>query len=67
MLSGKPNPNDPPTHQHKCDGCGFIWEHETDCINNTKGHTCRECGQQQWQWYTGKDASAPFLTCAVAR
>jgi hypothetical protein len=66
MLMGVPNPNDPPTHRHKCEQCGFVWEHETTgCINNTKAHTCR-CGAEQWEWYKGEAANVPFYSCLKA-
>src|SRR5262245_48807153 len=64
-ILGRPDPNDPPTHFHKCGECGFIWEHETDCVNNTTAHTCRECGTEEWFWFHGETAGAPFITCAL--
>jgi len=35
------------THKHKCDGCGEVWVHSDDNLDNVPAHTCK-CGQVQW-------------------
>jgi hypothetical protein len=51
------------THKHKCDFCGFVWEHEDSCINNTKAHTCVICLNVQWYWDYMPD-KAFSISCA---
>lgn len=50
------------THKHKCTKCSFVWEHEDTCVNNTKAHTCRECGTQVWHWDYHPEQSV-FISC----
>jgi len=66
QMFGLLKEDEPPTHKHRCETCGFIWEHETNCINNTKAHTCIKCGAEQWHWYEEKTGTVPFLSCAKA-
>ena len=46
------------SHRHKCDNCGYIWEHSNFCRGDTKAHTCPnpDCGKQKWYQYSGSDA-----------
>lgn len=43
-------------HRHKCDKCGYVWEHANTCVNNTALHTCPGCGTEEWYWYKGPEA-----------
>lgn len=45
----------PNKHKHKCDGCGFIWEHvratEASSAEYHKLHDCAVCGLNQREVY----------------
>ncbi|MBP9763223.1 MAG: hypothetical protein KBD10_00565 [Candidatus Pacebacteria bacterium] len=50
-VEAKPN-----HHQHKCWGCGTIWEHSNLCKHNIKAHECPKCKKLQGSRYIpGKD------------
>jgi hypothetical protein len=44
------------THRHKCESCGFAWEHENSLASHRLMHTCR-CGREQWEKYHGPDVT----------
>lgn len=40
------------THKHKCQSCGFVWEHEDACDDHHNAvpgsHECLHCGSCNW-------------------
>lgn len=43
-------------HSHKCCTCGRIWTHSDNRLDNTKAHTCRNCGNEAWYHYDEKES-----------
>lgn len=46
-------------HKHKCDNCGYIWEHGADSFGDDLSHTCPRCITHgmiigSYTHYTGK-------------
>jgi predicted RNA-binding Zn-ribbon protein involved in translation (DUF1610 family) len=52
-------------HKHKCPSCGYIWQHEDSCINNTPEHTCRKCQTEVWYWYEGDMPAVETHLCGT--
>jgi hypothetical protein len=47
-------------HKHKCESCGFVWNHKAKDIKDgygTLAHTCVQCGKEQWYKHNGDDPS----------
>lgn len=47
-------------HRHKCEkpGCGVVWEHGSNCRNQSQAHSCPRCGTMlggMWEWYKGDE------------
>lgn len=47
------------THQHRCDDCGYVWEHldptlEVSDEEYKRRHCCERCGREQRQKYRPK-------------
>jgi rubredoxin len=36
-------------HAHRCEGCGWIWEHKGWNRADEKAHTCPNCGRLQFR------------------
>ncbi len=34
-------------HQHKCWGCGTVWEHADSCSKSVEAHECPNCERLQ--------------------
>jgi len=49
-------------HSHKCDSCGWVWEHPNAMSGVRKAHRCR-CGEYQFNWYRGSEAAKFIGTC----
>jgi hypothetical protein len=51
---------DPPgSHRHRCDGCGFVWQHPDTCKGSDAAHTCPGCGLLMTHWDKYDGASPP--------
>lgn len=45
-------------HKHKCDNCGFVWEHSDAWKENVPAHTCTKCSHIQSSKYHGDEKPA---------
>jgi hypothetical protein len=54
-------------HKHKCNGCGFVWEHSGfACAGDASAHTC-VCGREVWKRYYGDEAAVYVGNCRPAK
>lgn len=49
------------SHRHKCDSCGFVWEHADSNAGKTAPHTC-VCGKEVWYRHYG-DEKPDYIGC----
>lgn len=42
------------SHMHRCDRCGFIWQHSNEMEGSEVAHIC-PCGGQQFWHYRGHE------------
>ena len=42
-------------HRHKCEKCGYVWEHSNSCAGSDSDHECPKCKTEEWCWYEGPE------------
>lgn len=62
-TSGKPKPGH---HWHKCDECGYVWEHADEMSGNDEAHQC-VCGEYQFYKYFGAICDSVSECCRRTR
>jgi predicted nucleic acid-binding Zn-ribbon protein len=59
------NESKPGFHRHKCYECGYIWEHNDDCVYQPGAHNCPKCGVKETWKYFGDERPAHSEYCSV--